>query len=195
MRRPDSGFTILELMTALLVTAVFMVLAVPSFRDLMDKSRLRGATDDIVSLLNLARTRAVKLQRDVNFSVDTSSWCAGARSAGDPASIGDPVSTGSTCNCKTSPSVCLIGTDKALVTASDYSGVKITADDSVKISSGGITFNSKAGTIDLGSLPTNPIVTVTSPTGKYSTQISVSPLGQTNVCVKNSKFVSGYPSC
>ncbi len=60
---------------------------------------------------------------------------------------------------------------------------------------GGITFNAKFGALDLASTqPTS--LTVTSPSGTYSTQITVSPLGQPYVCVPvGAQFVSGYPSC
>jgi hypothetical protein len=61
--------------------------------------------------------------------------------------------------------------------------------------SNGLTFNSKFGGLDLSNLPTGALVTVISPTQKYSTQITVSPLGQVNACSVGGKFISGYPSC
>lgn len=191
----QSGFTLIELMVSLAVLAIFATLAAPSFSNLIEKSRLRGATDDVVNLLNTARANAVKLQRDVNVSVSgTSTWCAGAASAADPANPGDPVPAATACDCTATTATCLVDGNKALVNSATYSGVTI---GSVSANmAGGITFNSKLGALDLGNLPANPLMVVTSKTGKYATQISVSPLGQTTVCVPTtSPPVSGYPSC
>jgi type IV fimbrial biogenesis protein FimT len=198
--RRQSGFTLVELMITMVVLVVLVTLALPSFRDLIDKSRLRGATDDIVNLLNMARASAVKLQRDVNVSINSSGWCAGAVAAGDPADVGEPVPSATACDCTASTVACLVGGQNSLVSSTNYSGATISGVNSaIAYGTGaageGITFNSKAGALDLGSLPTGALVTVTSPNGKYQTQITVSPLGQTYVCVPNSKFVSGYPSC
>ncbi len=205
-QRQQSGFTVIELMATVVVLAVLAMIAVPSFNELIEKSRLRGATDDVVALLNVARAKAMKLQRDVNVSISgTTTWCAGASSAGDPPSVGKPVPAATACDC-TSAGACLVGGLPALVTSGDYSGVTISNVSStgsgtstgIKYtnSASGITFNSKFGSLDLGALPTNPLVTVKSKSLKFSTQISVSPLGQTSVCVPSSSpFVAGYPSC
>jgi type IV fimbrial biogenesis protein FimT len=184
-------------MVSVLVFAVLVGLAVPSFRELMFKSRLRGATDDIVNLLNFSRGSAVKLQRDVNFSIDTSNWCAGAIAASDP-TAGSSVAAVAACDCTASTVACKVGGQNALVSSGSYSGVTIstTAANTVLTSKGGVTFNSKFGALGLGSLPTNPIVSVYVDNKRYSTQISLSQLGQVYVCTPNtSQFVSGYPSC
>lgn len=201
-RREQTGFTLIELMVTIAVAAVLVALAVPSFRDLLDKSRLRGATDDIVNLLNTARSSAVKLGRDVNVSINASKWCAGAVSASDPATIGDPATSATACDCTASAVTCKVAGQDMVVSSTNYaSGFSVAGIANVdsKIDygggSGGITFNSKFGALDLGNLPGSTLLTVTSPTGRYGTRISISPLGQTYVCVNTGNFVSGYPSC
>lgn len=198
-KRPIRGFTLIELVVTILVGAVLVGLAVPSFREMMIKSRLRGATDDIVNLLNVARGSAVKLQRDVNFSIKSATWCAGAVSAGDPSSVGDAVPSASACDCAASTVTCKVGLEQALVASSSHSEVTIAtnASSTVNNSAGGITFNSKYGALLLGSLPTNPIVTLKAGSNdEFSTQISISQLGEPRVCrPSTSKFISGYPSC
>jgi type IV fimbrial biogenesis protein FimT len=209
MRRLQLGFTLIELMVTILVVAVLLGLATPNIRDLIDKSRLRGATDDMVSLLNNARASAVKLQRSVNVSINTGGWCMGAISGADPGTVGDPVpTTVAPCDCTlaaSDSSACYLGGTTTgqytIATSASYSGATISGVDSkIDYSTGalgkGVTFDSKFGSLNLSALPGSPLVKVTSPLGRYSTQISLSALGQTYVCVPSgSPFVAGYPSC
>lgn len=195
--KAQSGFTLIELMITLTVAAVLMVLAVPTFSDLIVKSRLRGATDDIVNLLNTSRGNAVKLGREINVSVKSATWCAGAISeAGPTPGSGNPLTlANASCDCAAGTVTCLVNGDNALVSSSNYSGVTLSVSGDIDIGSAasGVTFDPKFGA--LTPLPTtNSQVTLVN--GKFSTRITVSPLGQTNVCVPGtSPFVSGYPSC
>jgi len=182
-------------MVSLAVAAVLVGLAVPSFRDLIDKSRLRGATDDIVNMLNTARANAVKQERDIDVSLGgtVTAWCAGANSAADPTSPGEAVLAATKCDCTTA-NVCNVGGLPTVLSSTDYSGVSLSAVTAE------VTFDKKLGTVatalDPGSAFTATTFNVISKTGKYKTTISVSPLGQTYVCVPSpSPFVAGYPSC
>jgi prepilin-type N-terminal cleavage/methylation domain-containing protein len=202
--RRHSGFTLIELMVTVAVAVLLAALAVPSFRELIDKSRLRGATDDIVSLLNVARASAVKYGHDVNVSINSGGWCGGAVSAGDPGSVGDLIPAATACDCTASTVTCIVGTgaqaQNSLVSSSSYSGVTLAnINSAIQYTSGaageGLTFNSKVGSLDFGSLPSGTLVELTSPSGKYTTRVTISALGQTYVCSVGGKFISGYPSC
>ena len=65
------GFTIIELMVTLLVGAILLSIAVPSFRNFVQDSRLTTESNSLVYSLNLARSEAVK--RDGGVKVCASS--------------------------------------------------------------------------------------------------------------------------
>ena len=174
-----AGFTMIELMVTIVVAVVLISLAVPSFRDLIDKSRLRSATDDIVNLLNTSRASAVRLGLDVNASVtitSATSWCAGAISAVDPetVTVGDPSGTAAACDC-TSTTACALsdlGTlagQTSRVSSDSYSGVQLASNstgNTILVGNGGLVFNSKFGALDLSALSGLDYLTVTSLTGQ-----------------------------
>ena len=80
MTRAVSGFTLIELMITIAVLAVLVALAAPSFNDSIQRARLKGAADGVVSLIEEARQQAGRLDRDVNLTLRGSgeNWCVGA---------------------------------------------------------------------------------------------------------------------
>jgi prepilin-type N-terminal cleavage/methylation domain-containing protein len=55
----QAGFTMIELMTTMVVAGVLLVLAVPAFNDLLARRRLEGVATDLSTDLQFARTAAV----------------------------------------------------------------------------------------------------------------------------------------
>jgi type IV fimbrial biogenesis protein FimT len=75
----NHGFTIIELMITVLIVAILAAVAVPGFRDFIGNTRVTGATNDLVTALNVARSEA--LQRGMPVAVCSStnqSTCAGS---------------------------------------------------------------------------------------------------------------------
>lgn len=60
--RGSAGFTILELMVAVTVTAILAAIAVPTMRDYLRNSRLTSASNDLLHSLAVARAEAIKRQ-------------------------------------------------------------------------------------------------------------------------------------
>ncbi|MBA3588772.1 GspH/FimT family pseudopilin [Methylibium sp.] len=65
MNRVADGFTVIELMAVVLITAVLLTLAVPAFLDLLARRRLEGAANELSTDLHYARSEAVSRQLDV----------------------------------------------------------------------------------------------------------------------------------
>jgi type IV fimbrial biogenesis protein FimT len=62
-----AGFTIIELMTTLVILAILIMVAVPSFNDLVLGTRIKGAASDVYGTLTFARSEAIK--RNINVTV------------------------------------------------------------------------------------------------------------------------------
>lgn len=65
LRSSQCGFTLIELMITVVIVAVVLGLAVPSFYTTIKNNRLRTNADRLVTSLNLARSEAVKRSIDV----------------------------------------------------------------------------------------------------------------------------------
>lgn len=85
--RSNSGFTLIELMVTVAVMLVLMMIALPSFEGLRQRSAIRGAGEQALSFWNQARLEAAKRNSMVKagVSVSGSDFCLGAATTTDPA--------------------------------------------------------------------------------------------------------------
>ena len=91
------GFSLIELMVALVIAIILIMVGVPTFNSLIRDYRLRITSEDLYNTLNYARTEAVKRNAIIYVSFNTGdTWCYG-------------VNTGSACNC-TVANNCNLGT-------------------------------------------------------------------------------------
>lgn len=65
--RHARGFTVVELMITLAVAAILLVVAVPSFNNMINSHRLTTTTNDLINAINIARMEAVKLNASTQF--------------------------------------------------------------------------------------------------------------------------------
>jgi type IV fimbrial biogenesis protein FimT len=75
----NRGFTLVELMVVIVVAAIGITLAVPSFRDLIERKAVGGAAEAAYEQLQAARSQAVKRSKPilVDFHVGGTSWAIG----------------------------------------------------------------------------------------------------------------------
>ena len=67
MRRPCAGWTLVELMIALVILAILATVAAPSFIELLQRQRVQAAAQLVVGDLQYARTEAQRRRAPVAF--------------------------------------------------------------------------------------------------------------------------------
>lgn len=67
-RNRQAGFTLIELMVVVAVLGILTTLAVPSFREFVAGQRMKTASFDLMSMLTLARSEAIKRNASVTLS-------------------------------------------------------------------------------------------------------------------------------
>lgn len=72
----SAGFTLVELMMAIVILAIVMAIAVPSYREYIQNLQIRNAAESVLRGLQLARTEAVSRNAPVRFTLDAagSGW-------------------------------------------------------------------------------------------------------------------------
>ncbi len=65
--RREQGFTLVEMVITLIVAAILIAVAVPSFSNMINTNRLTTATNAMVGALNTARMEAIKRNGSVQF--------------------------------------------------------------------------------------------------------------------------------
>lgn len=158
-----SGVTVLESIIVIAIVGIISALAVPSYRDMIERTQLRQVVEGVKSDLQLARTKAIKQSESVIVSRTTGNagtWCYGlARNA--------PI-TKTSCNCK------LTDTSNA-----NYCDIKIVsgagfASTDMYSNSGNSTFDFRRGTIG------NNGITFTST--HYAARVVFSQVGRIRIC-------------
>ena len=81
-RHRSTGFTVVELMVALIVLIVLIAMAAPAFTKIVANQRVRNASFDMFSAMNYARSEAVKRGVAISLSAGATSngaWTTGWR--------------------------------------------------------------------------------------------------------------------
>ena len=68
------GFTLIELMTVILVVAILAGLSAPMFTTFTRNQRIKAATSELTYTLTLARSEALKRNADVVVTPDVDGW-------------------------------------------------------------------------------------------------------------------------
>ncbi|MFC1689396.1 GspH/FimT family pseudopilin [Pseudomonadota bacterium] len=75
------GFTLVEVMMTIVLLAIGMALAIPSYRDMVEKRQITNGAEQLASFINTAQGVAMKTNQVVTVSYsrsDDNDWCVGA---------------------------------------------------------------------------------------------------------------------
>ena len=70
-RRFERGFSLIELMVALVVFGLLIGFSIPSYQSYALTQKLRGTSENLVQTINLQRSRAMATGRDVDINFNT----------------------------------------------------------------------------------------------------------------------------
>jgi prepilin-type N-terminal cleavage/methylation domain-containing protein len=172
------GVTLIEMSVTLLVLAVIVVVAVPSFRGMYERRRVVAAAEQVYNQLRLARSEAIKRSAEVHASFsdnDSVNWSFGI--SDDAVTCDSTAALGTANDC----TLDIDGTDVLEAFSSeDYPNVSMT------FSSASIDFDPIRGTAQS--------LTVSLVSGDYWAQVRVSPLGAVRLCSPDGS-VWGMPAC
>lgn len=85
--RPSKGFTLVELMVVVAVLAIISAIAMPSFTEVIESQRMKGAATDLMIVMTRARSEAIKRNVNVTVTPKSGDWAGGWQIA-DPAGSG-----------------------------------------------------------------------------------------------------------
>jgi len=172
----SSGFTLMELLVTIAIVSIVASVAVPNFRDMVDKGNVAGATDQLYQNLTYARSEAIKLNSPVTLSfTESSSWCSG-------------LSDGGVCDCGTTNSCQIDGIDRSS-SYNNYNNTSLSVSTALK----NANFNPTRGILEKAGVPSTGSITITnSDDSTISATISMNLLGRPSVC---SDSISKFPDC
>jgi type IV fimbrial biogenesis protein FimT len=84
MRRPQRGFTMIELLITIVIVAILAAIAFPSFQSLLANAQIRTAAQALHDGLQLARVEAIRRNERVVFTKGTESgWTVSTDAGGN----------------------------------------------------------------------------------------------------------------
>ena len=187
IKASNRGFTILELVIVMVIVAIGVALAVPSFSDAMQRRETTAQAEGLVAFVAFAQSESVKYNEMVSVHLtytDKNDWCIGANEGSAPCDCTE-TDTGAANFCS------LNGVAKIMrSSAQTYSSMTAASTDRT------LVFDPIRGTMATADLGTDHGLTLESDNGHWSVQVDVGATGRVRICNPDStKAIPGYQSC
>ena len=183
----NRGFTLLELMIVMVIVAIGVALAVPSYSDAMQRRETTAQAEDLVAFVSFAQSESVKYNEMISVHLtytDKDNWCIGANEGNAPCDCTE-TDTGAANFCSLNDVATIMRS-----AAQTYSSMTAASTDRT------LVFDPIRGTMATADLGTNHGLTLESDNGHWSVQVDVAATGRVRVCNPDSaKAIPGYQSC
>lgn len=193
--RRDKGFTLIEVLVALVILGILAIMTAPSFRDTLDRRRVINAATSLNDQIQQARAQSIMLNTRVSLVfnyADATNWCFG-------------VTDRATCDCTVAleePNSCSIDAPKGVGAAADLDRILVvgTANQYTGVSLQGplpattLTFEPTRGVMEVPAGPVNSFTLRSNQTAR-EVRISVNRLGKTRMCSVTEELLGGIRQC
>jgi type IV fimbrial biogenesis protein FimT len=188
--RSSTGFSIIEMMIALVLIAIGSALALPSYQNMVEKRQLTRGAEQLLAFMNSAQSRSIQWNERLNVSwsrTGDTEWCVGAN-------LGDTV-----CNCTVA--------DTTSATFCDINNATWIFDDGIagdrvllkSLSGDAGGDNSFSFDPDRGlfvNLNDSLAIDIHSRNENYQLQLLITNTGQASLCSKDADHaIPGYSVC
>ncbi len=169
----NKGFTALELMIVMVIVAIGVALAVPTYRDVMQRRETTAQAEDLVAFMSFAQSEAVKYNQLISVHLtysDAKTWCIGANEGSAP------------CDCLETNTAagdfCSLNGVATIMESSEWtkSSMTVPSPDPTMV------FDPVRGTMISADLGTDHIIEVQSDNGKWALRIDVEATGRMGIC-------------
>jgi type IV fimbrial biogenesis protein FimT len=181
----NRGFTVIELMIVVVIVAIGVALALPSYEDTMQRRETTSKAESLAAFLAYAQSAAMKKNTEISVQLsytDTDNWCIGV----DESSAG--------CDCKDNPNLCTVDGVTRILNSADQGRASMT--DEYNVDDTLFVFDPIRGTMVTGDFGNLHFFTLQSENTRYELRVDVSVTGRIKVCnFDSSKAVPGFKPC
>lgn len=183
----NKGFTLLELMIVMVVVAIGVALAVPSFQDVLERRETTAQAEELSAFLAYAQSEAIKSNDMISVQLtytDANNWCIGANEgiAG--------------CDCRETDTgaenFCSLNGVVKILSSATHTRSSMSAHSTDTL----FAFDPIRGTMVAGDLGNNHGFTLQSDNANWSLQVDIGVTGRIIICNPDTlKKVPGYKAC